>query len=649
MKNLRLFGVGLLAVFLSFTFSTCSDDDSDGIRNPTFNEPESIVKIYTDEEAKYVAEEIVSSDKIIFSENTPDDIIPEIGTIIQLPISENAPYGFLGRVVSINEGESIVIGTEEVPLDEAYPFLSIDTVINVFDDIIGVFDEDGNPVEYTIKENETPNKTRVDMGEFDWESKTLEISIPTDFLGDEFSASGKMSLSFKGSKFDLDNKDNLRYLNLEICPTISLGASITTEIKGKNKDFESKTLVFKSRAAVGPVVIPITVPICFKAGVGGEITSTLGINYSKSSKVYLRYINGDWSSGCVPMTNKDENPWSVSSFDVNGSLYAGINIEFIAGLYTRNVGIGIELFPNASLSANASLSSINPFDVNPEVAVSVGMSSSIHCEAKIFGKGFDVFKINLPELVFYKRTLSLFPNISNFEAIGSSRSAELSYQSDSYYFLQALGVKTGAILYKDDKKTEVNRYYPSHNKIDNNGIRYYNTNVTGLSDGETYYAAPIISWLNYKWDGDLVELTTEANYTLAFRCTNHSYDVIKFNFSLNNIQENALDYTTEAQDYDGSPMRVHITAKYNASTKTLDGLFDFYFYNHPDQKRKDGFSVSLKTDDSGYVDCSKVIDNEGCYAALRIYKSSSKQAAKRLYNEAISEDDCNIGLCNENY
>ncbi|MDE5826368.1 MAG: hypothetical protein K2H57_02200, partial [Duncaniella sp.] len=127
------------------------------------------------------------------------------------------------------------------------------------------------------------------------------------------------------------------------------------------------------------------------------------------------------------------------------------------------------------------------------------------------------------------------------------------------------------------------------------------------------------------------------------------YDVISFNFSLNNITGNVIDYTTEATDYSGAPMRVHITAQYNASTQTLDGIFDFYFYNNPGQQRKDGFSVSLATDDSGYVDCSKVVDNGGCYAAIRIYKQSSRAATAKRYNKSLYEDDCNIGIFNKYY
>ena len=136
---------------------------------------------------------------------------------------------------------------------------------------------------------------------------------------------------------------------------------------------------------------------------------------------------------------------------------------------------------------------------------------------------------------------------------------------------------------------------------------------------------------------------------MGFRCTNHSYDVISFDFDLNNKTGNVIDYTTEANDYDGSPMRVHITATYNSSSQTLNGIFDFYFYDNPDQQRKDGFEVSLATDDSGYVDCSKVVDNGGCYAALRIHKTNSSAAASRVFNQPLVDDDCNVGIFNKNY
>lgn len=627
---------------------SCNEDSNVATNDQTkFNQISNTVTELTAEAINHITS-TVDDDKIIFDANTPQSFLPQIGTIIHASATEKMPYGFLGKVVSVEKEGNYVIKTEEVPLDEAFPNLSIDTVLNIMDNIEGVFDEDGNPVDFSIEDASLDAKTRS-AAEFDWDKKTLNIPIPKDLLGDDFSAKGSMKVSFAGSKFDLDNKDALKYLNLELHPSITLNASITTKIKSNKKEFKTKPLKIKARAVVGPVIIPITIPLYFKAGIKGEVTSTLQLNYSKACNAYVRYQNERWSKGCEPIKDGDENPWYVTGFDVKGSIYAGIDVEFIAGIYTRNAGIGFELYPNASLSAEASLSSVNPFKVNPDVTLSVDMESRVFCMAKLFNRKLEVFDLKLPDFTFYKRTLSLFPSIENFTAQGGSASGELDWQNDSYYFLQGLGVKTGAIVYQPDKTTEFNSYYPAHTSIDKKGIRYYKVNVTGLKSGETYYASPAISWLNFNWYGEKEEFTTEASYNLGFRCVNQGYDVISFNFSLNNTSGNTIDYTTEAQDYDGSPMRVHITAQYNSSTKTLDGIFDFYFYDDPSQQRKDGFSVSLATDDSGYVDCSKVVDNGGCYAALRIYKSTNAAASKKRYARALVDDDCNIGIYNKNY
>lgn len=642
MKKINAFFSILLFVV---TIHACVEKED--ITGPLiFNEASSIVRVYTEEEAQYLSEE-PSENLLLFDSDTPDEILPEIGTIIQMPITENTPYGFLGKVTSIEYGDKIAVITEEVALDEAYPALSIDTTIDILGDIIGVYDEDGNPVEYTIEDNSTP-ATR-EIGEFDWENKVLNIPVPADFLGDDISVSGSIKVSFIGSKYDLDNVDEFKYFNLELNPSIGLSASIKTKIKTYEKTYSTKKYKVKARAVVGPVVIPITIPICFKAGVSGEITSTMQLNYTGGCKAYIRYKDGDWDKGCYPIKNGNETPWGIVNFEADGSIYAGINVEVIAGIYTTTSGLGIELFPHAYLSCNALLSSINPFDINPEIGLGAKLSSRVFCMGKIFNKKLSLFNIKLPDVTFFERKLSLFPNVSEFSAQGGNLSAEISYQHDSYYLLQGFGVKTGATIFEADKTTEYNTYYPSHTSIDKDGIRYYNVNVNGLHSGETYYAAPIISWFDYKWYGEKKEITTEGNYILAFRCSSQSYDVINFNFPLNNTSGNVLDFTTEATDYNGAPMRVHITAQYNAENKTLNGIFDFYFYNDPSQQRKDGFTISLANDDSGYVTCNKIINNGGCYASIRVYSANSNSAKSQIYSTPLTDDDCNVGFYNKNY
>ena len=637
---------------LALLFNACKEDDgmetTQSINDSEYYTESGTVSMLKEEAIQYISETITEGDVLIFSQGTPKEVLPQIGTNILVPVSERTPYGFLGKVKSITEeGTTIKVQTETIALDEAFPNLSIDTTFNILENIEGIFDEEGHPVEYYLEDDVEVN-ARADM-EYDWEKKRIVIPVPKEMFGEEFTVSGSMSLSFKGSKFDLDNKDEVKYLNLTLTPKFSVDVEITSEINGGKKEFSTKKLYIKGKVIAGPVVIPLTIPVYLKWGMKGELTTSLRLQHESSCEAFLQYKNDEWNWGAVPTNTNNKNPWSVNRFDVNGEIYGGVSLAFIAGVFTTNIGAGFELFPKISIEASADLSSINPLEFNPEATIGGKLESSVFCMAKLFGKGWKEFKIPLPQANLLTTTVSIFPNISEFTAIGgSSSSGEISYQSDSYYLLQGLGVKTGATVYESDQTSEIETLYPAHTSVDNNGVRYYNAEVDGLRAGETYYAAPIISWLDYKWVGEQHEFITEASYDLGFRCVNQSYDVINFNFSLNDETGNIIDYTTEAQDYNGSLMRVRITARYDEVTRTLDGIFDFFFYDDPAQKRQDGFSVSLVSDDSGYVNCSKVVDNGGCYAALRISKSGTK-AAQRKYTRALMEDDCNIGIFNKNY
>lgn len=636
MKKSFLFFIvaGILALL------SCSrENEGEVVAKTPFNEPSSSVMLYTEDNANAFVNS-VTENEVSLSPNTPADMIPKVGSILQLPKSTNSPYGFLGKVIAVENNGNIIVKTELVPLDEAYPNLSIDTTVNVLDDIEGVFDEDGNPVDFTIEDGTGKTVSRA-AGDFDWENKTLNIPIPTDLLGKEFSAKGSMKISFADSKFDLDNKDGLKYLNLELHPSISASASITTELKSYEKAFQTKPLKIKARWVVGPVIIPITIPISFKAEVNGDFTSTLELNFSKSCNLYLKYANEKWDKGCNVTKSGDESPWGVTSFDVNGSLKAGIDVEFIAGIYTTNAGVGFEIYPNAAIKANASLSSINPFKFNPKVDLGVYLESRVFCMAKLFSKKLELFDINLPEKTFFNRSLSLFPNVEEFAAEGASSSCDISYLSSSYYFLQGVGVKTGATVFESDKTTEYGTYYPAHSSIDKEGKRSYSTNVSGLQSGQTYYAAPTISWLGFKWYGDKKQLTTEADYNVCWRCQGRE-DVWSLDLKINSTNTN-INMTFDAPTYTGQTKR-YLKATYNPITKTITGTVETLFYDNPSDRRIDGFSLNLSNSDTGYITNDKVLDNGACYTQIRfVSKSKSSDAKGNKYK--VFDDSAGMEIC----
>lgn len=100
---------------------------------------------------KFIEEEITSESCIVFSADTPGDAIPKVGTGIFIPESDKSPYRKLAKLLYVNkESGRIVVTTGALSLDEAFESLSIDSSSSWETTLEGVFDEDGNPVEYEI-------------------------------------------------------------------------------------------------------------------------------------------------------------------------------------------------------------------------------------------------------------------------------------------------------------------------------------------------------------------------------------------------------------------------------------------------------------------------------------------------------------------
>lgn len=638
MKNF-LKAIVLLFIGVLFVWS-CSDDSDVTNSNEPYNQASGNISVLSENALNHISNTVISNE-IVFDMNTSEDLIPKVGTIIQAPASEKMPYGFLGKVASVNKADGYIVTTETVALDEAYPNLSIDTTFNFVDIIDGVYDEDGNPIEYEIVREESTRAT-AEIGE----DKLGKVKVPikNEKLG-EFKVGGYLSFDFGMGDFSIDNKNGLRYLNVEATPSIDANVQVEATIKEKSfMEKRTKRIRFTGRFMPAPgVIVPITVYANFVLGAKGEISTATALQFQKSSHWFVHYEKGEWSKGIEPTGAFDGNPWYVSQFDFSGELYGGVECGIILGLYTATSGVGVNLLPKLSLSAEASLSSLEPFDVNPEVAIGGKLESSIYCIAELFGKKLAKWELKFPDVTFYEQTMSLFPEIKHFVPQGGPSSGEISYQNNTYYFLQGLGVKTGAVVYEPDATTEFGTYYPAHTSVDAENIRYYNVNVTGLQSGRTYYAAPVISWLGFKWAGEKKEFTTESSYRFDFRCASQYYDIISFSFNLNDANSNSFLVTAEGQDYNNGPFfNAIVKGALNTTTNSIDGTVEMNFIGLPEQRRIDAFSIPLNN--TGYNNTTKVLDNGACYTAVRITNTSTRNLKNYNGIKLNNESDCNVGL-----
>lgn len=669
MKSLFITSRHILIIFITLlSITSCYENIIEGsIDRPHVNEQyydsNDNICILKEEMTQYIDDMVISDSLLIFNANIPEEALPKVGTNIFIPVSDKTPYGFLAKVSSIERGSKVYIQTTTLPLEEVFDYLSIDNTVEITNEFEGVYDDDGNPIEYEIIDT-----TNIDLSDTTIKSistrafEVMElgncVKFPIKIYKSEnskISVDGAIYAGFKNFDLDIDiSNHSFKYLNLTATPFLKVAVSgnVSTEKKVEATKRLAQLryrLTIPTPLAGVPIIVPITVYVYGTVGASGEIGATFTLQYDYECYNNIRYKNGSWSSDIKHGGFDNKSPWTPIEFNVNGEIYAESKIGIIAGLYSATTGVGFNVIPKVSVGTSAELSSTDLLKINPEVYLSLKASSEIYCVAEIFGWEIGKYTMELPELTIWKGNTYLLPNINKFEAKANKSSADITWQHDSFYFLSPLGVKTGTTVFESDMSTEVNSYEPTPTHP-NFYTSVYSVNASGLQYGKKYYAAPYASWGEFKWYGDMEEFCTEASYNLAFRCANWDYDVINFPFSINGESTNIIDYTTEANDYDGSAMSVHITAQYNEETMTLSGLFDFYFYEDPGQQRIDGFTVSLASGDSGYVTCNKVIDNGGCTGAIRVYNNMDN-SVKNVYKSPQVNSNCNctIGLFNKTH
>ena len=92
-------------------FSSCKDSD-DSLQGPSPSQPHAVVgdvSVLPNDVCNYIENTIDDNSNIIFSNNTPDNLLPNVGSTIYIPESDKTPYGILAKVVSIQKGGNISV------------------------------------------------------------------------------------------------------------------------------------------------------------------------------------------------------------------------------------------------------------------------------------------------------------------------------------------------------------------------------------------------------------------------------------------------------------------------------------------------------------------------------------------------------------
>jgi len=149
-------------------FSCSKDDDGDGNQLiPGIDSPftemsddynityqyEDGVLVLNNKALRYLSK-VVEDSILYFLPETPDSIMPEVGTIISSRITEKTPYGLGNIVISKEEEDGLVkLVTTIAPLNKIFKILDVESNFSIADLLVnkeGFYDDDGTYYEINL-------------------------------------------------------------------------------------------------------------------------------------------------------------------------------------------------------------------------------------------------------------------------------------------------------------------------------------------------------------------------------------------------------------------------------------------------------------------------------------------------------------------
>lgn len=351
----------IFALFLcAACFSSCNKDATSGNLDGGKTEPgksdDFVLKqgvIYYDEtNTKYIS--VKDEESFVLSPETPVAFSPAVGDIVLAAVGQSSPYGFMGKVLSVNNGtEGKEYKTEMVALEEVFEELYIDDSIDVADQMDYLVDEEGNPVEcrdvdssvweelgYTDEE-----ETKASFVAEQSQIKSIPLSYP--YLSGELLLATNLKVLVDISKGKVNNYD------ISLKTTVTIDGNLNIEGSHSLVDIPSKTLRMPGVITVGPIVLR------------PALVYGLGVSVDGSVK-----MNGPLSVGLLSATTTMKNfetpktvfdnshPFKTSAtyLDCDGGFTIEGRVGFQFGVFSQKVlAFGVDMEPEISVELSGKM------------------------------------------------------------------------------------------------------------------------------------------------------------------------------------------------------------------------------------------------------------------------------------------------------
>ncbi len=353
--------------------------------------------MYDESMTKYFIE--VGEDYFVMNNTISDDLVPEKGKIICCPITEQTPFGFMGKVTEVvSDAGGIRVKCEAVALDEAFSTLKINTSINLSEYVEEVVDENGEVIEHTVVssvvlDSLAMNPDAVDSLMVETKaaaniSRCLKLKLTNNLL------SGSLYL-----KYSLN-------INIDIAPykqpvaDFSLETETGVEGELNVKSFEGKKEfpLLKIKVPTGVVAIGAPFPVMiFRPTINskvylcveGEVAVTSSFKYVMEHTLYELGYSGEWDNNITNLLNKDDNYFKLVSIGLDGGFGLKTSLGLELGLWSSKVaGLGFAAETGFMTNVNIPfyMTLENLLDTDPMLTFSLTRALEAYCEASFLGK-----------------------------------------------------------------------------------------------------------------------------------------------------------------------------------------------------------------------------------------------------------------------
>ena len=428
-NKLKLFSLILSAVLIA---GGCAKDNTESGNHQGDQDSELPENVFNENVTQYFTE--VTGSYIRVSSDIPDSRLPEEGDVIVCLATENTPYGYLGRIMSIEETtDGYLWHTGPAALTDAFESLHMDESIDAMAQVEEMVDEDGKRYDFEIvdnsiwdeinpvkdeDENSPDDDAETKAGAGGYAAATIRLPLDGIEVGGA-TLSGSLYIS---TRIDLAidiSSWKLQYANLEVTPRVGTDIEFNADISVE----ENITLFEKNfplgAITVGYVVLCPVLHLELTAGFNGEITVKASMkNEFINMKYFVKYEGGEWKKGYDNQTVAEGNRCRAASLEMNGELYTEASAGLTVGLYSADmIGISLDAVGRHSLKGEYSLSDKNLFKADKKV----GIERTLHGELTFFtdfiGEAADFEKkVETGNLLLGVTPVNLFPGVFDLAA-----------------------------------------------------------------------------------------------------------------------------------------------------------------------------------------------------------------------------------------